>query len=112
MYCVVAASRGASNSRSDSLFVSSRVEQASEPICLKYRIVVECSPLAVTYSPQNRLYQVSLYRVLITSRDSSCQCSVDSLVTLSSNHLLEEKLPASATLHLSGTVRITAVNVQ
>ena len=47
VYCVVAASRGASNSRSDSLVVSSRVEQASEPICLEYQVVVECSPLAV-----------------------------------------------------------------
>ena len=47
VYCVVVASQGASNSRSDSLVVSSRVEQASKPTCLEYRVIVECSPLAV-----------------------------------------------------------------
>ena len=47
MYCVVAASRDASNSRSNSLVISSRVEQAGKPICLEYRVVVECLPLAV-----------------------------------------------------------------
>ena len=47
VYCVVAASRDASNNWSDSLVVLSRVEQASKPICLEYRVVVECSPLAV-----------------------------------------------------------------
>ena len=51
-YCVVAASRGTSNSRSNSLVVLSRVEQASEPICLEYRIIVEFSPLSThIYNP-------------------------------------------------------------
>ena len=51
-YYVVAASRGASNSQNDSLVVLSQVEQASEPICLECRVVVECSPLATrSYSP-------------------------------------------------------------
>ena len=105
MYCVVAARRGASNSQSDSLVVSSRVEQTSKPICLEYRVVVECSPLTTrSYSPQNRLYRVSPYRILITSHDLSCQCSVDLLITLSSNHFTRGKLRGSVTLHLSGTV--------
>ena len=92
MYCVVAASRGVSNSRSDSLVISSLVEQASKQVYVLG--ILSCSRVLATrsYSLRNRLYRVSPYQVLVTSCDSSCQCSVDSLVTLSSNHFTREKI--------------------
>ena len=64
---------------SENVPVASQVDTSKQ-------VLVDCSTLITHCCMQSRLCQVSPYQAPITSCGSSCQFSLDSLVTLSSNH--------------------------